>query len=358
MLFEYPVEATFENWLHDCLFEILQSTHTNLRNGQEPPSWPEIIPEPWRGKLSGRRGLRDRLAEYQAAAAGLNENGLSQVGNALSEQNKIALLLSGACNCSTIDDLPESIRHPVRDLFKFAFGLLTDLGIRDRQYTLIYKSIKHEVCPFCGCERFYGPRAPREELDHYLLRSKYPFAAVNLCNLVPMGHECNSKYKRAQDILYADDGSRRKAFYPYGNHAGIRVSLDNSVPFKGSYRSFPFPLWQIDFEPETEEVSTWDTVFHIRERYRRDILDTVFSSCLRDLSRYPQLTNIRHVSEQDIVDALRKYSECMDDRHMGESEFLKAAVFRMLLCHCQQGNQRLIQRLITLMSGFVIGSMA
>ena len=353
MFFGYPVEATFENWLHDCLFEILQSIHINLKNNQGPPAWPEIIPELWREKLRGRKGLKNRLAEYQEAAAGLDETGLNQITNALSEQNKIALLLSGTCNCSTIDDFPESIRQPVRNLFEYAFGLLTDLGIRDCQYRLIYYSTPYHVCPFCGCEYFDAPGARREELDHYLLESKYPFAAVNLRNLVPMGHKCNS-YKLAQDILHADDGSRRKSFYPYDNHAGIRVSLDQSVPFERSYQLFPFPLWQIDFEPETEEVSTWDTVFRIRERYRRDILDPDFLSWLREFSSWCRSANVRPVSEQDVVDALRRYSEHMDAMHMRDRAFLKAAVFRMLLRHCQQGNQRLI----TLMNGVVIGGMA
>ena len=353
MFFGYPVEATFENWLHDCLFEILQSVHTDLQNGQTPPAWPAIIPEPWREKLRGRTGLKNRLDKYRAAAKNLNKNELSQVNNALSEQNKIVLLLSGKCNCSTIDDFPEPIRQPVKDLFKFAFVLLTELEIRDRQYILIYDSIPYPVCPFCGCEDFGAPGGPREELDHYLVKSKYPFAAVNLRNLVPMGHNCNSKYKLAQDILYTDDGIRRKSFYPYDNHAGIRVSLDNSVPFEGSYRSFPVPLWQIDFDPETEEVSTWDTVFHIRERYRRDILDQNFLSWLREFSLFwHRLKNVRPISEQDIVDALRRYSKYMDamrvEDRMKDRAFLKAAVFRMLLHHYQQGDQGFIKLMMKL----------
>lgn len=354
MLFGYPVEAIVENWLHDCLFAILQTIHINLQNGQAPPVWPEIIPEPWRVNLRRRWGLRDRLAEYQTAAVDLDDNGLNQIINALSEQNEIALLLSGVCNCDTIDDLPESIRSPAKNLFTFAFGLLTELGIRDHQYNLIYESTPYHVCPFCGCEYFDAPGAPREALDHYLAESKYPFAAVNLRNLVPMGHKCNSKYKLAQDILYTDDGIRRRSFYPYDEHAGIKVSLDNSEPFAGSHQSFPVPLWQIDFEPDAEEVSTWDTVFHIRERYRRDILDPDFMSWLREFSSWCHSVDVRPVSEQDVIDALRQYSEHMEAIRMRDRAFLKAAVFRMLFRHCQQGNQRLV----TLIQGVVIGGMA
>lgn len=353
MLFGYPIEAIAENWLHDSLFEILHTIHTNLQNGQAPPTWPEIIPEPRRADLRRRRGLRDRLVSYQTAAADLNDNELNQVIDALSEQNDVARLLSGACHCDTIDDLPVSIREPVKDLFTFAFKLLSDLGIRDRQYRVIYDQIPYHVCPFCGCEYFDAPTAPREALDHYLAESRYPFAAANLCNLVPMGHKCNSKYKLAQDILHKDDGTRRKSYYPYG-HAGIQISLENSEPFAGSYRLFPLPLWRIDFEPDIEETLTWDTVFHIRERYRRDILDPDFMSWLREFSSWCCSADVRPVSKQDVIDALRQYSEHMEAMRMRDRAFLKASVFRMLFRHCQQGNQRLI----TLINGVVIGGMA
>ncbi|MCK7494405.1 MAG: hypothetical protein MZW92_26920 [Comamonadaceae bacterium] len=59
-------------------------------------------------------------------------------------------------------------------------GLLTKIGIRDRRYQAIYKSAMYHMCPFCGCEYFDAPGAPREDLDHYLAKSRYPFAAVNL----------------------------------------------------------------------------------------------------------------------------------------------------------------------------------
>jgi hypothetical protein len=225
--------------------------------------WPAIIPEAHRTKLSGRHGLRDRLHTYQDVVEALNDHELNQVIDALNEQNNIPSLLSNACNCETIDDLPESIRQPVKELFTFAFGLLKDLGIRDRQYEIIYSQTLYHVCPFCGFEYFDAPGAPREALDHYLPESRYPFAAANLCNLVPMGNKCNSRYKLAQDILHNDDGTRRKSFYPYENRS-VRITLDNSEPFAGNQGLFPLPLWRIDFEPNSEEVVTWDTVFCIQ----------------------------------------------------------------------------------------------
>src|SRR5574341_1731339 len=175
MLFGYPVEATADNWFHECLVVTLQTIHESLQNGQVPPAWPRIIPDQYRENLKTKHGLRDRLIAYQTALAALNNDELEQVNAALTEQNDIENLLSATCNCQVISDLPESLRVPLKDLFDFGFKLLTDLGVRDQQYSVIYKSTPYHVCPFCGCEFFDAPGAPREDLDHFLAESKYPF---------------------------------------------------------------------------------------------------------------------------------------------------------------------------------------
>lgn len=353
MLFAYPVEAIAENWFHDCLVETLQTIHTSVEQKQSPPAWPQVLPKAYRAKLRRRYGLKKRLITYQTVVTTLSAHDLNRVIEALNEQNQIELLLSGGGNCESLDNLPKCIHEPVKKLFEFAFEKLKDLGIRDRQYEVIYDQIPYQVCAFCGCEYFDAPGAPRTDLDHYLAESKYPFAAVNLSNLVPMGHKCNSKYKLAQDILYKDDGTRRKSYYPYG-HSTIKISLKNSKPFEGSYRLFRLPRWQIDFDPDSEEASTWDTVFHIRERYERDILDPDFMSWLREFSSWCSAARIMPTSEQKLIDTIEQYSKHLENMRMRDRAFLKAAVFRMLLHHCQQGNQRLF----TLIQGVVIGGMA
>jgi hypothetical protein len=282
VLYGYPIEATAENWLHDCLCEIIQTIHTNLQASHSIPDWPDIIPEKYRSKLRRRTGLQDRLEIYRTSVESLAPLERDRVTQALIDQNEIACLLSCTHHCENINDLPQSIHKPVKDLFSFSFDLLTDLEIRDNHYRKIYEAIQH-ICPFCGCEYFDAPiphrkvdssSERREALDHYLAESKYSFAAANLRNLVPMGHKCNSSYKLAQDILYNDDGSRRKSFDPY-NHTGVKISLDNSQPFAGANGTVP--QWQIEFEPATEEITTWDTVFKIRERFKNNVLDPDFN---------------------------------------------------------------------------------
>ncbi|HRA67253.1 MAG TPA: hypothetical protein PL187_14590, partial [Caldilinea sp.] len=259
----------------------------------------------------------------------------------LNEQNQIAGLLSMRCSCQTISDLPTDVQESISDLFHFAFTLLTPLGIRDVHYQAIYSATKYHVCPFCGCEYFDAPKSRREALDHYLPESEYPFAAVNLYNLVPMGNKCNSRYKIAQDILWGKGGMRRKAFNPY-NHSVVQISLDDSEPFAG--KNGQIPRWVIGFEPDCDEVSTWNDVFEIRDRYVRDVLDDSFKSWLDDFANWhcsvlaPSAPN--DISE--LTDSLERYFGYLVEYGFKDRVFLKAATFRMIQKQCQLGNQRLI----------------
>jgi hypothetical protein len=349
MLFGYPINATVDNWLHECFCEVIKSIHINVANGKTTDEWFEVIPAQYRdrlkSRLQGRGKLGSNLKDYQVALAKLTTAEQSQILKAFNEQNQIALLLSCQGNCEAITDLPLSIREPVKVLFTYAFELLEDLEIRKNHYQIIYKSIPSRICPFCGDENFaaLGSQGSRREaLDHYLLKNSYPFAAANLRNLVPMGYKCNSQYKNTTDLLYNDDRTRRRAFDPYNHHITIAVSLDNSQPFAGikGELNLPLPKWQIDFGSNSDEIDTWNDVFYIRDRYS-SMLDDEFKSwfeffcqwCKR--GRKPQ-------SDIELVDAIELYAQDRASEGFGERAFLKAAVFKMLHAHCQKGNQRLI----------------
>jgi hypothetical protein len=350
MLFGYPIEATHENWFHECLVEILNTIHANPK---VQPRWPDIIPPACQDKLKSRTSVHNRLIAYQKSIENLSSIELQQISDALIQQNNISGLLSGTCSCDTLENLPQNIHQSVKELFDTCFKLLTDLGIRDIQYKIIYDSTLH-ICPFCGCESFDAPGAPREALDHYLAESIYTFAAINLQNLVPMGHKCNSKYKLAKNVLFAEDGSRRTSFFPYNNGSSVQISLEKSEPFEGISGLYPLPAWNIEFSPIRDEVETWNSVFNIADRYKRDILDADFMSWLREFAAWCK-SNIRNlVSEQELIDALDRYAVYMQEMGFRDRAFLKAAVFRMLHHHCMNGHERLM----TLLAGVVNGGMA
>jgi hypothetical protein len=351
MLFGYPISATTDNWLHECLCETLQLIHTKIETGKPLPEWPETIPELYRNRLQRRTGLKDRLQVYQTEVAKLTVAEQNRILQALNDQNEIALLLSCQHDCEAMTELPSDIREPVKALFEFAFSLLTDFEIRDKHYKAIYDASSYHVCPFCGCEYFDAPGAPREALDHYLPEHKYSFAAANLRNLVPMGNKCNSRYKLAQDILRKDDGTRRRSFDPY-KHQTVTISLDDSRPFAGTIGKTgeQLPKWEINFSSSSEEVTTWDDVFHIQERYKRDVLDETFNTWLNGFRSWCQSRNIPN-TDQEWVDAIEGYAIYHESLGFEDRAFLKAAVFRMLQTHCQKGDQRLIKFIRDVVTG-------
>jgi hypothetical protein len=130
VLFGYPIAATAENWLHECLVEMVQTIHANHANHagrQVALAWPDIIPAAHRDKLHRRTGLHDRLAQYSAAAGKLSVAERQQVLACLVQQNCIADLVTCATDCESLSDLPRAIQAPVAELFGFAFELLTGL---------------------------------------------------------------------------------------------------------------------------------------------------------------------------------------------------------------------------------------
>jgi hypothetical protein len=347
VLFGYPIAATQNNWLHDCLCEAVRTIHAAVDAKKRYPAWPNVLPTARRATLVSRIGLRDRLKAYNRAVRRLDKSQRDVVLEALEAENRIADLVSGAQDCTTIDGLPDIVREPVVALFGFAFDLLSDLGVRDQQYAAIYAVTPDHVCPFCGTECFDAPGAAREALDHYLTRAQYPFAAANLRNLVPMGHKCNSSYKLASDLLRRGDGSRRVAFDPY-DHTNVSVSLDDSEPFDGATENTP--KWEIRFDPETLALPTWDEVFSVRERYRRDHLDPSYRGWLDLFARFVRGAGVRVDSDEALVAALRRIEDLHKDSGLQDRAFLKAAVFRMLRAHCEKGHRRLLVQLRNLVA--------
>ncbi len=341
MLFAYPTIASEQNWLHECLREMLQTVHSSLDRGTTPPDWDNLIPKGYQQALKSRTSLRDAINRYRHALDKLPSEERERIYEALIDQNRIPDLLQGRCDCDTITDLPEPMRQPILDLFRCGFRLLTEFEIRDEHYSAIYDRIPAKMCPFCGLELFDAPTGPREALDHYLPESLYPFAAANLYNLIPMGNKCNSRHKLATDIL-RKNGVRRKSFDPY-NPSPVAISLEKSRLFARDNETLP--AWSIEFVPDTEEAETWNDVFHIRERYERDILNPSFKVWIGHFQAWYRISNIP-VTSKSLEAVVLQYIDLLGEYGYDDQSFLKIALFRLFHLHIQQDNQRLINLLL------------
>ena len=69
------------------------------------------------------------------------------------------------------------------------------------------------------------------------------------------------------------------------------MSLDASIPFAGEGGTTP--EWHVDFIPNGEECATWDSVFDIRLRISRDVLNPSFNSWLNGFRAWFKSTVLR-----------------------------------------------------------------
>lgn len=350
MLRSYPIAATLDNWLHDAIVGIIRDIHDKLNAGENitstQPTWRDLVSARLAGqkkdKLIGLYGVRDRLFAFKDAYAVLSQPDREIVLATLVSQNEIANLLNRTLQPKVISQTHPVIHEKAKDLFVFCFERLTDLDVRAGQYSIIFASLSDKICPFCGIERVMNPAETAQDQDHYLAKSIYPFCAANLRNLVPMCRCCNRDYKKDKDVI--ENGARR-AFDPY-NSTPPELTLNRTIIVEGSS---PIKFnWNIDFLTNVDEAETWNSVFDIRTRYERDILNEYFDKWLWGFSETCRKNRRRgylanSLNPDQIRQQLAYYQEDKaDNPSTGLAGFLEPLVFSFLLRKYDEGNVRVV----------------
>ncbi|MEA1940733.1 MAG: hypothetical protein U9P68_00655 [Pseudomonadota bacterium] len=274
MLYTYQGAAIPENWVHEWLVEMLTELLDAADAGNEPEEWKDCVPAA-PPNLIRRRSVRDRRAALIAPLGALTVAERTALRDAIVAQNNIPAVLNGMTACPLVTAFPEAVRDPLVEYFKAGFNLLGSLEIRQNHYQAIFEVMPLPVCPFCGTEIMTIPPplsedegAPNQDLDHYIPVSIYPLAGSNLHNLVPMGSTCNSRFKKAKDIIRKADGTLRAAFDPFGPAASV-ISLSGSE-FPPAVDD-PEAVWQVTLDGG-DRADTWDAVWDIKRRLREDVI--------------------------------------------------------------------------------------
>jgi len=335
VLFSYSPDGFLDNWLHDVLLEMLFIDMDQVDSGHSPPAWPACIPAGHRGRLESRRGLRDRRQALIEAYEALDSAGRAAVRSAMVRQNQLPELLGDGLPCPRLDQLPQSIRAPIKEMFEFAFGLLPSLGLRDQNYRIVYDALAHKVCAYCGLEILDAPGQKREALDHYLSIAVYPFAGANFRNLTPMGSKCNSRYKLQQDIIVDALGARRLCCDPYDSPE-LMLSLDGSRPFEGDLVGLiRCPEWDIQWAGgDPARLETWEATFDIAARYRSSSLNPNFRSWIDHFAQWVVRIDRPVGALEDVRSALRDFAQTAVPEGWSEAAFLKRAMLLMLAHRC------------------------
>lgn len=136
------------------------------------------------------------------------------------------------------------------------------------------------VCPFCGLNKLKTSESiNRDAYDHYIPKALYPFISINFKNLFPICHECNSDEKKATDILY-NGITRRQVFYPLdSSYHSDQLSIEVIPTQQYNPINFKTLLYDINWDYAIKlagildpRLTSWDEIFHIKRRYKENVL--------------------------------------------------------------------------------------
>lgn len=195
------------------------------------------------------------------------------------------------CHPIKYDEISETIREDLKDFCMMLWKEYPQNQEISRTFGTIQEHFNHfkqlrenhrMVCPFCGIQVLKPPTDEdedknRDAYDHIAPEALYPFVSVNFENLVPTCHACNSDEKHQIDTFYRSDGQRRQVLYPYDSSyhpEELSVEITPQESYHGG--TFHTLLKDIDWDiairmtgKEEEFLTTWDEVYHIKERYKR-----------------------------------------------------------------------------------------
>lgn len=285
--------------------------------------------------------LRQRLSEFYNAWFNLTEGERDAVYRAFIKVNSIQRQLESAAPRVTIEDLPQTIRQPTRDLFAHLYDSSLVRAQVKEHWKAAYKKLPFKVCPFCGIEDLHHPAVFKQDYDHLLSKAKYPFASVNLRNLVPCGRDCNSIFKQGKDLIFSG-GNRRKAFYPFHDYGvQLKLSLQGSrLPSNGD----DVGDWQIEFAPDIDEVRTWVDVFELQRRYQFDVFGAQYTRWLADFVDWvaSQANPEGGWDSEAVLIRMKIYRDLLATDQIRDRRFLKHALFDFIVAEDDQGLFRAI----------------
>ena len=180
--------------------------------------------------------LKDKIDSIYSKCQVLTEEQKGQIKNAFITNNKIQEICDGLLPIEQ-DVIPESVRKELKELMIYFYDSLLDLkkvpGTKKDFYEKLMLANHIKSCPACGLYRVESWESKdREPFDHYLPKSKYPFASVNFLNLIPICHKCNSNSKKTKNPI----SKFGKAFYPYSQEAHnikLKVKWNKDLDFFG-----------------------------------------------------------------------------------------------------------------------------
>lgn len=250
------------------------------------------------------------LGNFVTTWLALDEKDKRLVIRAFICENDVARRLNNAATqifCK--NDLHESIREPVKNLFFYLYDEQFRKNYLNDYYPIFYGAHRHRYCPFCGLEKIPSPSSiKKKEYDHILPKSIYPFASVNIKNLAPACSACNEDAKKSKDILYVEneEGAKQRRVYDYiydQNQVNVEIRLEPDTVFPDS--SGNNSSWNLSILPSEDKTIAWDDTFCVKQRYV-EVLEQYYNEWLSEIIGYCSDNNSR--TQEMIAVSIRTYA--------------------------------------------------
>lgn len=258
----------------------------------------------------------------------LTENQRTSIKNAFEINNRISDLCNGTKPVE-LSSLPKIVKEDMKPLLVKFYDELLDLkkvpGSKLDYYNQLLTKNSFKTCPCCGLSQIESIESKyREDNDHYLPKSEYPFASVNFQNLVPLCSKCNKKCKGTKNPFM--DG--RVSYFPFDeSRSDITVSVAIKTNLNTNYLKISKDEVTVSFSGNSRKNETWNYLFEIEERYTEEVrsfscteLRVIANRMLRNSERNNGLSY-----EEILEDKVDEYSvDLYVDRNFLKKTFLEA----------------------------------
>lgn len=329
MLFSFPFLPGQLGRFHYSVCAFIRLLLSGSRDGKKF-DFRTCCPGELKERAKASTDLRDKLTKFYNEFLELGQSDRRKIYRVFVATNQIARQLAGTSERFTIDDLPEAIRQPTRELFATLYSIGLSRTKCREHWAVMHAALPIKVCPFCGLERLHNPSLFKQDYDHVLCQRLYPFPSTNLRNLVPAGVECNRIFKHETDVIF-DAGVRRSALYPFREYPQtISVDLTGSVrPSPGGAEG----QWHVRILPDTQEVQTWVKVFKLIDRYAKEVFTDEYTTWREDFLIWarPQLAPPTQWTAVMVNERMTAYLSTFEHNRFNDMRFLKQALFKFLL---------------------------
>ncbi|MGI2068178.1 hypothetical protein [Shewanella sp. MF08487] len=229
-------------------------------------------------------------------------------------ENRGSVLIQGVINNLRLENKPSKLRvilkkvlsmmsgnNTLSDGEKALFPNWVNVFSNLFNYNQMAKNFGNEMtdalhinfCPYCNQENTetitVAAARSRPDLDHFHPKSKFPFFALTLSNLIPSGHRCNQTYKQSKIML--------NKVHPYSGGVGndslfnFNFSFDNGYVKEGlnvTVNKLGQPIdsniefFKIENVYNQDVSKEWFMEFHERYEYRRCVDREIFDDILND----------------------------------------------------------------------------